>query len=323
MGLLNVAALPAAPVGPGPEVGAKYTLYGSDGSRGVFNDRTDPDWIGDLEGPEGITGLDSAEVREDNEDRIEANGGVHGVFYFGRRPIVMTGKIVPQGATPAAGVLDRNTRLDKLQRVSRMMGRDGQLVWTPTGGIELRTRVRRQVPLRAPGNYVKDFQLGIVAEDPVIYSTAWEHASVLSGAQTTQPLSYDRNGDPVPFWGYQVAQLSVTNLGNAGSPGDLADPGAPGVFTIYGPGTNPAIINATTGQGMFFGITLADTSQWISVDTRSATVRYYNGANAYGTLFTPYSQIFGLVRGVNDLRLIYYSNGTGASMAVDWRHAWL
>lgn len=322
MGLLATDGLPSTPVGPGPEIGAKYQLYGSDGTRIVFNDRTDPDWIGDLEGAEGITGLDSAEVRESSEDRVDASGGVHGQFYFGRRPLTLAGKIVPVGATSAAGILNRNTRLDKLQKVSRAMGRDGLLVWTPTGGIELRTQVRRQVPLRTPGNYVKDFQLGLVAEDPLIYSTRWEHAAVLSGAQTAQPTAYDANGFAIPFWGYQVAQLTVENKGNAGTPGDPADPGAPGVYTIYGAGANPAIINATTGQGIFFGITLS-ADQWLSVDMASSQVFLSNGYNAYGTMFAPYSQMFGLVDGLNDLRLVYYSNAAGASLAVDWRHAWL
>lgn len=89
---------PASEVAVGVEQGAKYELIAADGTRAVLNDRTDLDFVGFLTAPPG--GLDSPEVRESADLIVEGDGGVHGTFYFGRRPVILEGLIDPT-ADPA------------------------------------------------------------------------------------------------------------------------------------------------------------------------------------------------------------------------------
>lgn len=89
--------VPVAPgfsevVASGPQYGVKYVLTGmqGDGVRVVFNDPADADYVGVLT---NISGLDSPDLRESADDLIGDDGGIHGNFYHGRRPIVLEGMI--------------------------------------------------------------------------------------------------------------------------------------------------------------------------------------------------------------------------------------
>lgn len=111
-----------------PEFGAKYTLVGPSGARAVFNDITDTDWVGALT---EVTGLDSADVRENGQDLVEADGGAHGNFYYGRRPIVLNATIYGH-----ASVAQRNLKIDKIVRASNAMRGDSFLSWKPATRVE-------------------------------------------------------------------------------------------------------------------------------------------------------------------------------------------
>jgi hypothetical protein len=80
----------------GPQFGVPYTILGADGSRAVFNDPGDPDYVGWLS---NASGFDSPEVREYADELVGDDGGVHGQFLYGRRPITLEGQIDnnPQG----------------------------------------------------------------------------------------------------------------------------------------------------------------------------------------------------------------------------------
>lgn len=147
------------------EIGAVYTLIGADGvSTAVFNDPTSGNYVGALT---EVTGLDSAEVRESASDVVESDGGVHGAFYLGRRPIVLSGRVFGH-----ASVTERNQRLDRARRASMSLRFDSELRWTPTGGQTVYIPVRRQQPFRESGAWVKDFQIPLVSELAIIRSTA-------------------------------------------------------------------------------------------------------------------------------------------------------
>lgn len=150
----------------GVEWGAKYTLTAADGTTVVFNDSTDPNFIGVLS-PES-SGLDSADVREDASDATEEDGGRHGDFYEGRRPVVLQGTIIASSAT------QRNERVGKLKLVSRALRKDATLKWTPLGGAAVELKLRRQQPLRITKGFVKEFQLPLVAADIFPKSTQIE-----------------------------------------------------------------------------------------------------------------------------------------------------
>lgn len=106
------------------EVGARYQLVSPDGVVAVFNDPTDPNYVGMLT---DVTGLDSAEVRESAEDLVETDGGQHGNFYFGRRPITMTARVFGH-----ASILERNLRIDRAERASLALRGDSVLTWKPS-----------------------------------------------------------------------------------------------------------------------------------------------------------------------------------------------
>lgn len=170
----------AALLGPTNESGIVYYLYGSNGARVVFNDPTDPDYVGPLSGDDGITGLDFAEIIESSAQKTEDDGATHGNFYLGRRPITMTGAIVPTSS------LDRATRLHKLKSVlSSILRNDGTLYFTPTGGEQVYVNVRAQQPPRFRGKWTKEFFVSLVAADPRFYSTKRKTAYFENGSSAS------------------------------------------------------------------------------------------------------------------------------------------
>jgi hypothetical protein len=130
----------------------------------VFNDPTSGDYVGALT---EVTGLDSAEIRESASDAVESDGGDHGAFYLGRRPVVLNGRVFGH-----ASVAAREARLDKARRASLALRGDSILKWTPAGAQEVFIPVRRQQPFRESGGWVKDFQISMVSELATIQSTA-------------------------------------------------------------------------------------------------------------------------------------------------------
>lgn len=106
------------------ETGAIYKLTNPNGAVAVFNDSLDASYVGMLT---EVTGLDSPEVRESADELIEADGGTHGNFYFGRRPVVMNGRVFGH-----ASVLERSTRLDRARRATMALRNDTTLSWYPS-----------------------------------------------------------------------------------------------------------------------------------------------------------------------------------------------
>lgn len=148
----------------GPQLSVKYTLTGPDGSIAVFNDSTDANYVGAIT---EVTGFESPEVRDNAENLVGMDGGIHGNFYYGRRPMTMSGTIFNVVSNE-----DRNKKLTKLIQATNAMQEDATLEWTPEGGEATFVKVRRAQPLRVTGGWVKDFQISLVASDPRLYSTA-------------------------------------------------------------------------------------------------------------------------------------------------------
>lgn len=260
----------------GPQYGVKYVLTGPDGTRAVFNDSTDRDYVGALT---EITGLDSPDVRENASDLVEQDGGIHGNFYYGRRPITVTGMIFNVVSTT-----ERNVKMAKLQRASNAMRSDGKLSWTPDGGIEQFISVRRQQPLRITGAWAKTFNIALVSADPRIYG-----ADLRTGFMS--------NG----------TQLTATNLGNAESwP----------LLSIYGPCTNPVVMNVATNQRLVINTTVA-ANTFLTVDTLNRTViRSVDGGSDYGKVDFVNSSWWPIYAGPNTLQVTYGSFSAGASVTV-------
>lgn len=164
-----------------PEASIKYTIVSPTGARAVLNDKSDPDFCGYLDGEDAISGIDSPEIRDTYADLVEAEGGLGGTNFFSRRPIVMNGIVTPTSAT------DRNTKLGKLMAATDARYADGTLTWTPSGGEPVFVKFRRQLPFRATGGFNKKFQIGLVANDPRIYTLrAFTSYSETNGNSTSQ-----------------------------------------------------------------------------------------------------------------------------------------
>jgi hypothetical protein len=305
-------------LGVGPQIETKYVLTGPDGTRAVFNDQLDADYVGHLT---DITGLDSPEVRENAEDLVQFDGGVHGDFFYGRRPIVMEGITYDHGTSE-----ERNSRIARLQRASNAMRGDATLTWTPDGSVPLITRVRRQQPLRVSGGWNKNFQAALVAEDPRIYSADLHTSEVVAGSTGTTGFGFNLSFNLVMGIAPPVGQLIVGNAGN-----ELTYP----IYIIYGPGSNPSVTNYTTGEKLTLNAVLDDTDVFV-VDMLNRTASMFQRVTVGGDTLDPATEVsryssvdfyntqwHGLVPGANDLRLGYYTHSVGAKLRVDWRDAWL
>lgn len=308
---MSLMYVPVAPgvdtsIPTGTQVSAKYTLTGPDGTRAVFNDPADRDYVGVIG---EITGLDSPEVRESAEDLVQMDGGIHGDFFYGRRPITLTGLLI----NPASAD-DRNRRMTRLQRASNAMRADATLSWVLEGGHEQFVRVRRQQPLRFQGGWQKEFQLAVVAADPRIYGADFKQSYVTAGGVAGESgRGYDRGYDVDYGGGAVVGSVTSTNLGNF-----LTYP----VLAVYGPGSNPEITNFTTGETIRILYTLA-AGEYLVIDTLNRTVMLNNQSSRYSAVDFLSSDWWGLVPGDNEIRQAWSSYGTEASLVVQWRDAWL
>ena len=203
------------------EIGAVYTLTSADGlSVAVFNDPTSPNYVGALT---EVTGLDSAEIRESASELVEADGGAHGAFYLGRRPIVLNGKVFGH-----ASIAERNARLDRARRASLALRGDSNLVWTPTNalneGVGLRT------------NWFPN------------PSAEFDTSGVVEAAGGSQPIARVNGQFHDGGWSFRVTgDGSVANQGlrSLSSPGDVSAPPIPAA--VGETWTASAWIKATSG----------------------------------------------------------------------------
>ena len=286
-------------IGPTNESGIKYTLTGPSGFIAVFNDPTDPNYVGGLTADDAVTGLDSGEIIESFTQKTEDDGAQHGNFFFGRRPITFSGNIVPTSA------LDRATRLDKfLKCVKSCMRSDGVLSFTPTGGEPVFLSVRAQQPPRVKGKWVKEFFLSLVAADPRAYSlkrsTAYltptstgnathDRFTYASGSNT--PLATRTVYLPPGTWKIRIPIKRSTASGTlAVSASNSTGASTPASLTTAWTELSQTVVTANA-ETVATTITLTlsaalSAAQWVEVGPivfESAAGLYPSGANTLGT----------------------------------------
>lgn len=267
------------------QTGAIYTLTNGAWTA-VFNDPTSPNYVGMLS---EVTGLDSAEVRENATDLVEADGGVHGPFYMGRRPIVLTGKVFGH-ATVAA----RDVRLDRARNASLALRTDATLAWTAASGAAVFVPVRRQQPFRETEGWNKAFQIPLVSQYAQIFgSTLKTAASVAAGT-----------GRVVENQGNFPAYPLIRITGISGSTTTVTD-GNGGTFKTLN------TLTIASGETVEFDM-LNHTGTFIAGarNGQSAT-RYID--------FTSITQWPAVVMGNNTFTL---ASGAGGSMVVVHRDTW-
>lgn len=250
----------------GVEYGCTYVLEGPDGARAVLNDSTDKDFVGILS-PES-SGLDSSDVRESANDRAQEDGGIHGDFYEGRRPVVLVGTIIASSAT------DRNEKVAKIKRASRALRRDATLTWQPQGAAsKVSLSLRRQQPLRITKGFVKEFQIPMVAAYPFPRGKFREEAGSVASPVILENLG-DGEALPIVY-----------------------------VFSSTGKGTikNPIITNATAKSSIKLNAEIKEGEQ-IEIDFRSHTI-LRESKNEYSTLDFVSSTWWTILPGKNEIKI--------------------
>jgi hypothetical protein len=276
------------------EFNVKYTLIGPDGTTAVFNDPSDPNYVGVLS---EITGLDSPDVRESADDLVEMDGGIHGDFFYGRRPIVLNGVILNPSSASA-----RNARMDLLSRASDAMRGDAVLTWQPSGSVPQYVRVRRQQPLRVTGGWQKQFQLPLVAADPRIYSLSLNTSTVFTsdilGTNLVPNPSFE-----VDTSGWNVSNSSGVIAGTfARAVGGGAGWPASGVASLRVTGTNAADttarrVGAATSTGTSGFPVLPNTDYYSQVQLSVNNGIVASGSNGF-RMFINWYQASGAVSAI-------------------------
>lgn len=121
--------------------------------------------------------------------------------------------------------------------------------------------------------------------------------------------TYDRIGDRVYTGGTILGQGYVTNLGNAEE--------YP-LLRVYGPCTNPVIINDTQGKRLTFTSLTINVGEFLEIDTRYKTIRYQGLASdsRYSNLDFTATQWWTLSPGINALRFIPATYSAGTNLEV-------
>lgn len=294
------------------EIGIAYTLIGPDGTRAVVGNGdaayADPDFVGLLDGDNGITGLlDTADVRESPSDLVEGDGGIDGAAWLGRRSGTLQGILNPWLEMPGV-----NRAEARLKRAARALRADALLIWTPSGESGARMlRVRRQGRVAISGRRPKQFQVSLSSRDPYVLSADEQSVDIDPASIAGELGVSDPVTDPVTSELNVAAQTLVTNLGDAPTWPRLR---------IVGPMTNPTLLNNTTGESFRLNVTLTPTDILDIYPDRGGIV--FNGGNAYSLLDFPASRWWQLQPGANDVRVLPVAYSAGALVTVRWRHAW-
>ncbi len=281
------------------EHGVDWTLTGSDGLTITLGATSNYRL-------EEVTGFDSPNVRQNLEDLPEQDGAAAGDFFFGSRPITLRGKIV------AATAAERNTNVVNLQRALRGLRGNITLKSTPSGLPAMQAYARLE-NVRVTGGYIKEFMIGLVCADPLMYSQTLNTAT-----NSTSPASPGATfpwAFPVLFGGGTGSSSSatVTNAGNFD---------APAVIRVTGPVTNPQVSNSTLNQWIYLdGLTLVS-GEWVEIDTGARTVKKSDGSSHYDKVRFPQSVWWRLAPGGNTVALWASTSSAGVSLTVSHRDVW-
>lgn len=293
----------------GVEVGIAYTIVGPDGTRAVFNDTADRDFVGFLNGEDGVTGLERGGVRSSIDALPEADGQVHGAFRYEGLSFTLKG-IVPPDASRGGSWVQRQA---KLLRATNAMRADARLLWTPSSAVPVFVSFRQAQPTRITQRRPKAFLVTGVAERNVVESQDLRFAELTPGAVAVggfaSPLS-----SPLGSNASSAGALTVTTNGTS-----EAWP----TITITGPITTPTLTNRTLGLTLRFIYSLAAGERLvIDTDPRRRTIRLNDQANRYSALDWTTSTWWPLAPGANELLLGASSYSSGSSIVVAWRDAW-
>jgi hypothetical protein len=264
----------------------------------VFNSPLDPNFVGYIN-PDGITGFDSADVRENAQNINAGDGGYHGPFWVGRRPWTLSGFIMP--TTPVSARSAAMTKIDNV--MNACLKQDGYLTYTPSDGITRYLTFRKQQPQRITGGQSavqKDFQISGVCRD----------------------YRFFRSGAPSGVGTFETGDtFNCVGQGNAL---------APCKYTMTGPCDNVHIYNQNQDKAIFLvGMPTGTIPQGdgMVIDltgTYPSAYRESDGLNLYGYIDPIGSDLgIGVAPGSNEYYFSCNAPSAGhTSLTVNWNDAW-
>lgn len=273
-----------------------YKLISPSGLQAWFNDDGSGNYVGGLDGTDAVTGLDGADTAVGATPLVEQDGSIATPTYLPQRPITLKGKL---RASTAAG---RNQYEGRLRQVWNECRREpGTLKWDggaggPPGGVMI--DVMSNERLQISGGFVKDFQVSLLAHDPLIVS------------QTNHTLT-DTGATP---------EVECENLGSEAA--------IPSLVRVTGPVTSARVRVENSDYDIdtsfrLLGFSLSATHH-MDLFPGTGEAVYEDGTNLYGYNDYPtYYTMPLLYPGINTVSLLGSSMTSGTALRVDWRDTWL
>lgn len=297
------------------QVGIPYILTGPDGTRAVFNDPTDSDFVGYLNPDTGITGLlDSAGVRESVSNLVEADGSVQGNNYLSRKTGTIQGILMPDSPT------NTNVRESKLKRATRGLraASPATLTFTPDGSVTRQIQIYRQGSLALSGRRPKTFVIPCSTPDVYQYA-ATESSFVIVPSAISGELGFGSPfSSPITNSYHSTGSNVVSNIGDAETWPRIR---------IDGPVVNPVVTSTYNSLVQQIGLTYTlNAGEFMLINTKpgSRSVLFNGTLNRYSSYAANFAtnSWWSLQPGSNQVQLFAQSYSAGAQVTVYWRHAW-
>lgn len=264
-----------------------------------------------------VAGMDGATVRAPIEARPQADGAIAFDHFRGARYITLEGYL---RATSQGGSEDLATRTvleDRLRAYTDSILRaNGTLRFAPSGQPKRRVTVRLIEQVQIRGGLLKEWQVQLVAHDPLVYSDA-------ESAQDTTGLQPGEGSLSLPF----VLPFSVGDVASGGT-ATVVNAGTvptPPTVRIYGQATSPAVTNLTTGETLsLIGLSLSS-GDYAEVDMAAETVTLNGdaGTSLVGSVDVPRSTFWRLEPGPNEIQLTATQFAAGAKATAVWRDGFI
>lgn len=276
-------------------------IYGS--NRGIFG------WLRPMKG------FGNPDVRTSSYVNSGSDGGYVGDQFYGMRQIplsvVLNSKSYEEFAE-AASLISRVIRIRDDLRVQ---------LFTPTGKVfQVTARLSQPLdPVIGDFPLLADYDIELLASDPIIYDytdgAALEvtlHRPTLGGLLWgVDGLSW-KNDDDVTgaFWEASGGGVIINNSGTTG---------VWPVVEISGVGTNPSVMNRTTGEVVSLDITTAaDDVILIDMYRREVTL---NGVSIFNNLVS--KQFWQLQAGLNEIVFDSTGEADTATAKVRWNNGYM
>lgn len=222
-----------------------------------------------------VRGLDSAPFRETTRDHEGVDGGFLDAEFEKARPIILEGTIYddPNNLENFLNILKANYAPSTVlvPFYFKAPNSDEKILFVKPQGVRYDWDSDRRLG-------VTRAQFLVYAEDPRIYTNVENNVTIPLGGFATEgfgfPLSF-------PFaFGTTLetgTAVTLTNSGNRSTPVE---------FTIFGPSSEPSIINETLGKALSFDLDIATTENLV-VNTYYRTVRLNGVINRRNALRDP------------------------------------